>query len=156
MLPPRGMLHEEQIMSPLCAPGILQIAISMLSTPKLFACLLSRSTTVPSRLYPNQACGPLKLHTLSLTCWLQELMKFSPSHFPSQWLGETLSLYILLCASVFPTLLCDHSSLPYTAAVIYFFPKPHLCTSYLLLCGLFSLFSCRVCSVSLWVYFWGI
>ena len=34
-------------------------------------------------------------------CWLQELMKFSPSHFPSQWLRENILLvHSFVCFSI--------------------------------------------------------
>ena len=52
-LPLRGTLLEEQIISPLCVRGALQIVVSTLYAPRLFACLLSRSRAVPYKLYPS-------------------------------------------------------------------------------------------------------
>lgn len=52
-LPLRDTLWEEQKISPLCAPGILQIAVSMLSTSRLFTCLLSRNRAMSSGFYAS-------------------------------------------------------------------------------------------------------
>ena len=41
---------------PLCVSIVSQITDCTLSAFRLFACLFSRSNTVPSRLYPSQAC----------------------------------------------------------------------------------------------------
>jgi len=53
MLLLRRHLQEEQIVSSFCAPSVLQIAVSVLSSPRMFACLLSWSSAVPSGLYPS-------------------------------------------------------------------------------------------------------
>ena len=65
MLPLRETLWEQQIISPLCAPGILQMAVSTPRAPSLFACLLSRRSAVPSGLCLSQAGWYLKLQALS-------------------------------------------------------------------------------------------
>ena len=50
MLPVRDVLWE-QIFSPSCTPGTLQITVYMLSTPRFFAYLLSKTNTLTSRVY---------------------------------------------------------------------------------------------------------
>ena len=87
--------------------------------------------------------------------WLQELTKFSPSHFPNQWLWRNI-FCVFPCEFLSLSPLYNHSYLLSTAARIRFSPKPCLHTSYLLWCGLFSTYSCGVCSASLQVNFWGI
>ena len=52
-LPLKEALQEEQIVSCLCASGILETFVSKLFVPKLFPCLLFKNREVPSRLYPN-------------------------------------------------------------------------------------------------------
>ena len=47
-------LSEEKKISTLCILGVFLILIFMLSASRFFAFLLSRSSTVPSGLYPNQ------------------------------------------------------------------------------------------------------
>ena len=90
-------------------------------------------------------------------CWLQELMKFAPFAFQANLLwGFVFPVWASLCTSLPFCLLCNQGSLPTAAAMICFSPKPHSHTYYLLRCGLFSTFSCRVCSVSLQVDLWGI
>ena len=49
------VLQEERII-PLCVPGVFQITIFMLSASRFFACILSRSSAVPSEPYPSQMC----------------------------------------------------------------------------------------------------
>ena len=52
----RDLLQEDQIISPLHLSDTFQIAVSMLSIPGLFACLISNSSSVPSWLCSSHAC----------------------------------------------------------------------------------------------------
>lgn len=86
---------------------------------------------------------------------LKELIKISRSRFPSQWFSTSaLLVCIPMCSTL--TFLCDQGSLLSAAPAICFFHKPHLHTSYLPQCGLFSPSSCAVRSVSPQVNFLGI
>lgn len=58
-LPVREVLPEEQIASPLCAPGIFQITVSTQLASGLLACFLWRNRSVPVGLCPSQAYRPL-------------------------------------------------------------------------------------------------
>ena len=149
MLPLWDMLQDEQISFSMCVPGTLQITVSILCVYELFACFLSKSSAVPSSLCLSQAYWPLELQALSSTdCHNSQ----NPSLLASQanCYGDFF-LCVLPHGNLSLTLLCNHSSLPATASMILLSPKPHLCTSYLLQCGLFFTFSCGVCSASLQV-----
>ena len=63
ILPLREMLWEEWVISLKYTPDTVQITVSMLYAPGLFACLLSKSSTVP---YPSQAQWPLEFQALTL------------------------------------------------------------------------------------------
>lgn len=122
---------------------------------RLFACLFSKNSTMPSGLYPSQICWPLKFQTLSpADCQKsQNLYSFS---FQANYCGDSFSLRALLCAILSLALLCNCGSLCTAAAMIHFSPKLCLHTSYLFLCGLFSPFIYKICSASLEASFWDI
>ena len=102
-----------------------------------------------SGLYPSQASWPLKLQALSSIGWkslkIQALLLSKPIVMGIYLFCPWASRY----ANLSPTLFCDSSSLPTTAAMIHFSPKLHLCAFYLLWCGLFSTLSCGICSAGL-------
>ena len=60
-------------------------AISTPSAPMLFVCLLFRSRAAPSELLSQSSWMTFKTPVFK-PYWLQELMKISPSHLPSQLL----------------------------------------------------------------------
>lgn len=107
--------------SPLCVLGALQIAVSSLHVPGLFACLFSKSSAMSSGLSHSQACWPLKLQVLSPTgfqkSWYSALLTFQANCF---W--GAFSLCTPLCVSLSLTLLHDCNSLPTAAAIIHFSP----------------------------------
>ena len=59
-------LWNKQVTSPLCSPGALQNAVSMMYVCRLFAYPLSKGSIMSSRTYPCQACWPLKLQIICL------------------------------------------------------------------------------------------
>ena len=148
MLPPRNTLWEEQIFSPLCAQ-VFFILLFQVVCPQVVSLPSAKNSTVPSMLYPTQASWPLKLQALSTTCCKNPWIS-APFVFQANGFGD------LLCAPLSLDLPHKHSSLPSIEASVYFPPKPCLCASYLLWCGLFSPFGCEVCSVRLQVDFWDI
>lgn len=88
---------------------------------QVVVCFLSGNSTVPSWLYPSQV---LTFEILGFqSCWLQEIMNFSPSHFPSQWLRESILPVLFSSALLSFALLCKHSSLPSSAPSTCFSPK---------------------------------
>ena len=100
MLPFCNMLPGEQIISPLCAPSALQIAVSMLYVHRLFACFFSKNS--PNALWTFSELSTLTFKTLGFKPhWLQELTTFGPFHFPSQlvW-GFVLPVCSSVCQTV--------------------------------------------------------
>ena len=139
-------LWDERITSPLCASATLQIADSMLYVHALFGCLFIKRGTMPDRLYLSHIHWPLKLQASKPASWKNSLFLSKPIavgiHFPHS---------CSLCASLplaFSVTVAQSSPYPFTSQTT------SLCSSYLLWCGLFSTFSCRVCSFSFWVNFW--
>ena len=139
--------------SPHCVPDTSQITVSTVCAP---GCLpaFSESSTLPSGLYPSQPHWTLKFQALSPAGW-KNSWNSAPLIFQANTYVETFFLYIPLCAPL-SIVLCNHGPLLSTAARIHFSPKPPLCFSYCVWCGLFSPISCGFCSVSLQVDFWGI
>lgn len=118
---------------------------------QIVVCLLSRISTVPSWLYPSQTWWHLKFQALS-PAHCKNSQTSAPLVFQTSGFGKTFSLFISLCPLLSLALLWKHSSLTSSEPSIYFSPKsPYFPTS-----GLFSPFSCAVCSVSLYVNFWGV
>lgn len=63
------------------------------------------------------------------SCWLQELMRFGLSYFPSQLLwGFVVPVHSPVCQSVSCRSLQPQLLLPAPVARIHFSSKPHLCT----------------------------
>lgn len=95
---PMNGSSEEQIISPVCVPGALQITVDMLYASRVFTCLLSKSTAVLSQLMPLSFNTPI-----FKSVWWKEFMKFSPSpHFPNQYLwGNILFAPSPVCFSFF-------------------------------------------------------
>ena len=147
-------LQDEQIAFPLCAPVALQITVSCYMSLGCLPCLFSKSS--PNVLQALQEPSTLSFKTPGFKpYWLQELTKSGPSHSPANCYRDSFSLCIPMCQSF--TLLRDHGSLLTTVSTICFSSKLHLHTSYYLLqCGLFSTFSCGICSASLQINFWDI
>lgn len=89
--------------------------------------------------------------------WLQKCKNQPHLFSQSVALGKFFPCVIpFALLSLSHTSFCDQGSLPSAAPMICFSPKPHLHISYLLLCGLLSLSSCAVCSVSPQINFLGI
>ena len=148
------MLQEEQQMSPLCTLGTLQIPFSMLYVHGMFVCLFPMSS--PNVLWALPEPRTMTFQTLGLKPhWLQELMKFRPSHFPNQLLWGFVSAMHSSSVSLPVALLYDCSFLLTAGAVFHFSPKPCLHTS-----TFFSVASSLPLVVeivvSLEIYFWGI
>ena len=117
--------------------GVLQITVSILSVPMLFACLLSRCRSLPSVFYPTQAYWPLKLQRLNPTdC--KNSQNTGSFIFPAHWFVVNVLLVHFLCAPL---------SLPFSSpwlpplcnTLILFSSKPCLHPFFLLKCDLFSL-----------------
>lgn len=140
------VLQYEQLTSPLYSSITLQIPISMLCVPGLFACLLPKSNSMPSGLSQS---SPLTFKTPGFKpWWLPEVMKLSSSWFPSQLLCGFVFLFSLVYYSVSPFLVTSAPS-PLQQAAICFSLKPCRHTSCPLQCGLTSPFNCGVCFASL-------
>ena len=112
-----------QIVFTPCAPGVLQVSFHTVYTPVLFACLLSRSSTVLSRLYPSQACSSLKLQALSPT-GCKNSQNSAPLTFQANGYGETFFLCVPLCIPLPLALLCDYGCLPSATSKIHFSELP--------------------------------
>lgn len=141
MLPLRNMLQEEWIISLLCAPSIFQIAISMLSAPGLFACILSRNGTAPFMFYLSQACW--RLQPLALSSASRRMNEIWPFSFFNGFV-EIFFLCVSLCVPFSLILLHDHDSPPSAAHITLLSPK--LCLHFL---------PSSVCTLlSLWL--WGL
>ena len=136
--------------SPHCCPRYLQISVFMLSAPRLFPCLPSKSSAVSFGLCPSQAGQPLILQAFK-THWLQEFKKFSPSCSKPMAMGATFSLCISLCVPVSLTLLHNCRNL-LSISTRSISPLNHVSESPTFFSVSF-LFSCGVCSVSLQVNF---
>lgn len=83
-LPIWEVFWDEHLTFPICVPGALPIVISKLSVHGLLVCLLPKSSSVASGLYPRHIGCPLKLRVLS--CWLPEVTELGPSCSPNQLL----------------------------------------------------------------------
>lgn len=154
ILPLRDALWEVQIISPLCAPGHLQITVST-----LFALWVVCLTSLQEQDSTLQTVSQPSLLIFKFPgfkpYWLTELKKLGLSHSPSHWLWGNPLIHFPVCTSLsHPSL--DHSSFFCAAARIHFSPKPHPHTFCLLSCGLFFPFNCGGCSASLQVNFWKI
>lgn len=126
------------LLSSLCAPGIFQVAISMLSAPTFSP----GAVQCPLGFI---AAKPLTFKTRgSLPHWLQELTKFHTSHFPNHWLCGGVPVRPPVCLALSLTLLSDHGFLPCPTVRIHFSPQPCLFTSCLLQWGFFSLCFCSL------------
>lgn len=108
----RGTLQEEQIISTvsLCT---LQIAISKLSAARV-VCLTSYQEE-PIALQILSQASPLMLKTQTFQpWWLEDLMEFSLSQFPRQWVWENIlvhsSVCFFSCPSLWPWFPPFHSS----------------------------------------------
>ena len=154
-LPLMDALLEKVIISPLCALGVLQIAVPFLSASELFACLLSSSSAILSRFYPRDAKWPLKLQAL-IPAGYKNSKNSAFLIFQANVFGEMFSVCVPFCAPFSLTLPQYHSSLPSAVPMIHFYPKPWLWNSYPFGCGFFFPFCCGVCSVNLQVNFQGI
>ena len=119
-----------------------------ISPSGLFACLLSRSNSVPSGYYPSQAFKTLGFKPTNC----KNSQNSAPLVFPPNGLGKcSPCTFICVLLSLSLTLLHDEDTLPSVAFLIFVSPKSCLCTPYLLQGGLFSSFSFGVFSVSLQV-----
>lgn len=99
--------------------------------------------------------SPLIFHVPGLkSCWLQELIKFSP--LQPNAMEIHLALRAPQCNNLFLFPLYVPSSLPLVDGHHWFTFPPCLHSSYPLWCGLFSIFSSGDCSANLYVIFWGI
>lgn len=149
MLPLCDKFQDEQLTSPLCNPGTLQIIVSMLYVCMLFA--LPSHQKQSQCLWTLSQPSPLKLHALSpADSRTHEICVLSLSKSIAVGLPFT---HALPCVPVCPSPFS--SSLSTAVAMIHFSLKPYLHTSYLLQCDLFSTLSCEVCSASLQVDVWG-
>lgn len=98
-----------------------------------------------SKFSHSQAGWPLKLQALRLSC------------FPSQLLQGFIFPTGSLCASSSLGLLSRRLQIPpHCSNQDPFLSQVSSCISYLLLCGLWSTFSCGLCSDSLQINSWGI
>ena len=123
-------------------------ALSVDSLP----CLLSKTGTMPSRLYPSQACCPQKLQALSPASCKNSL---APLAFQANCYRDPSSPFTLPRTSPSLAPLCDLCPFPTIGATICLSLKPHLHNSHLPQCDLLSTFSCGACSASLQVDLWG-
>lgn len=114
LLPPlRDILHKKQIISLLCVPVPFRSLFLCCRPPRWFLCLLSKSTELPSVLYPNQAHWALKLQALSPTS-----CKNSQNSIPLVFQDSGYGLCVPLCSPF-------SCSLPLQPAR-YVFPLKHM------------------------------
>ena len=121
-LPLRIVLQEVQMISPLCAPGALQISISPLPASGVFVCLF------PLLAVQYSQCQ-------------QNLLTFKPSDFKPRWLhklaaplifkltflGGTFSMCVYPCTPLSLTLLCNQGPSPLLHTWSIFLPS-HMST----------------------------
>ena len=139
-------LWNKQVTSPLCSPGALQNAVSMMYVCRLFAYPLSKGSIMSSRTYPCQACWPLKLQIICLAS-CQKPRNLATLTFHVSCYGLFFFPYalpcVLICLLLFSTTVAPsppQQSQPFPLSNLI----SHLCPSYLHGCGLFSAFSCAV------------
>ena len=119
--------------------------------PQVFAYLFSWSRTVPSGLYPGQICWPLKFqspaackNSSNSTALLFQDIGFY---------GNVLLVHCPVCSSFSLILFHNHISIPSAISAVPFSSTSRVHMSHLQF-GLFSPFSCIVCSFSLQFGFW--
>ena len=123
-----------------CFHAVCQTAVCPTFSPKAVPMPLGSPST--------EAHWPLELQASSLAA-CQKSWNSGPLVFQANCYGDSVFLCTPLCVSLSPFLVHDCSSLSVSVATICFSSKLYLYTSSLLWCGLFSAFSCKVCSATL-------
>ena len=136
----RGHALRRANWHPLACPRNSLYHCSMLSAPQVF-CLpsLQKQHSAPSGSIPDK---PLTFKTPGFKpCWLQEPMKFSYSHYLSQWLwGDVFLVHPPVCSNLSCPSLRPWLPLPHQY-LLSFSPLKHVCAFSTFFCVVSSLFS---------------
>ena len=120
-------IQDEQIPSPACAPGALQITVSMLYVCGLFAWLLHKRCS--STFWALQELSTLTFKIPGFKpCWLAKAMKLLFA-FQVNYCGDSFSPCTPLCVSLSLALLSNCGSLPNIAATIQSISLPNPVTA---------------------------